>query len=362
VDQHVVYIGTYTVRGSLGIYASNFDPLSGQFDSPRLQAETINPAFLAIHKNGRFLYAVSEINDYNDQRSGAVRAYAIDRKTSGLTLLNEVSSGGAGPCYISIDGSGKYVLVANYHGGSVAVFPILEDGRLGGNSAFVQHYGSSVNPARQKEPHTHSIATSPDNRFAIAADLGLDQLLLYGFDVDKGSLAANNPPFAAISPGGGPRHFVFDPRGSFLYTIDEIASTVSVFSYDPRNTELILQQTISSLSEGFSGNNEAADIHIDAQGKFLYASNRGQDSIKVFAVDEGDGTLASVGDVASGGKTPRNFAIDPSGNHLIVGNEDSDNLVTFHIDRESGKLSPTGNVVKVPSPVCIVFLPQPQPG
>jgi 6-phosphogluconolactonase len=355
-SRYIAYIGTYTVRGSRGIYGLGFDAASGRFTLLGLQAETTNPSFVVVHKNRRFLYAVNEISDYKDQQSGAVRAYRINPKTGALKLLNQKSSGGAGPCYISVDASGKYILVANYQGGSVATFPILGDGSLGDRSAFDQHRGSSVNLVRQKAPHAHSIVTSPDNRFAISADLGIDKLIVYHFKADDGSLTPSNPPSATVPPGEGPRHFLFHPNGRFLFVVNELASTVSVFSYERDSAKLKLQQTVSTLPADFSGTNEAADIHIDFRGNFLYASNRGRDSIKVFAVDAAQGTLTSIADVPSGGKTPRNFAIDPTGKYLIVANEDSDNVVTFSIDPTSGKLDPTGNVVTVPSPVCIAFV------
>ncbi len=355
-NPYIAYIGTYTVRGSRGIYSLGLDAASGRLSSLRLRAETTNPSFVVVHKNGRFLYAVNEISDYKGQQSGAVRAYRIDPQTGALKLLNQKSSGGAGPCYISVDASGKYILVANYQSGSVATFPVFGDGSLGDRSAFEQHHGSSVNPVRQKAPHAHSIVTSPDNRFAISADLGIDKLIVYRFKADNGSLTPSDSPSAAVPLGEGPRHFVFHPNGRLLFVVNELASTVSVFSYERDTAKLKLQQTISTLPADFSGNNDAADIHIDFQGKFLYVSNRGRDSIKVFAVDAATGNLTSIADVPSGGKTPRNFAIDPTGRYLIVANEDSDNVVTFNIDPTSGKLYPTANVVTVPSPVCIAFV------
>jgi 6-phosphogluconolactonase len=356
VDPYIVYVGTYTVRGSQGIYAYRFDSSSGRLVFTGLKAKILNPSFLAIHNNGRLLYAVSEVGDYKGLRSGAIRAYRINRKTAALTLLNEKSSGGPGPCYISLDTSGKYVLVANYQGGSITVLPLLEDGSLRAASAFVQHHGSSVNPTRQNAPHAHSITTSPDKRFAIAADLGLDKLFIYRFDTANGSLVANNPPSAATLPGVGPRHLVFHPGGHVVYVIDEMASAVSMFSYDGRNGTLVPEQTISTLPQGFSGHNEAADIHIDSRGKFLYASNRGFDTISVFAVDAASGRLTLIAEVPSGGKTPRNFAIDPNDKYLIVANEDSDTIVTFAIDPKTGTLHATANVAKLPSPVYVGFL------
>jgi len=250
-SRYIGYIGTYTVRGSRGIYSLGFDAASGRITLLGLQAETTNPSFVVVHKNGRFLYAVNEISDYKDQQSGAVRAYRIDPKTGALKLLNQKSSGGAGPCYISVDASGKYILVANYQGGSVATFPILGDGSLGDRSAFDQHRGSSVNLVRQKAPHAHSIVTSPDNRFAISADLGIDKLIVYHFKADDGSLTPSDPPSATVPPVEGPRHFLFHPNGKFLFVVNELASTVSVFSYERDSAKLKLQQTISTLPADF---------------------------------------------------------------------------------------------------------------
>ncbi len=354
--EYLVYIGTYTGQKSKGIYAYRFDRARGQLTSLGLVAETASPSFLAVHPNRRFLYAANEISNYQGRNSGAVSAFAMDRRTGKLRFLNEVSSRGADPCYVTLDKTGKYVLVANYSGGSVAVFPALEDGRLGEASAFVQHAGSSVNPQRQEGPHAHSINLSPDNRFAIAADLGLDQLLVYRFDPTKGSLAANSPAFARVQPGAGPRHFVFHPTGRFAYVINEMQSSVSAFSYDSAAGVLRELQTLSTLPKDFAGDNTTAEVQVDSTGKFLYGSNRGHDSVAVFAIEAGKGTLTPVEYVPTQGKTPRNFGIDPTGSYLIAANQDSDNIVVFRINPKTGRLTPTGQVLEVPSPVCVKFV------
>jgi len=357
--KYLVYVGTYTTKTkSRGIYAYHFDGATGQLTLLDLAAETANPSFLAVHPNGRFLYAVNEVSDYQGKKSGAVSAFAIDRETGKLALLNQVASRGADPCYVSLDKTGKYVFVANYTSGSVIVFPVLADGRLGEATAFVQHAGHSVNRDRQEGPHAHMIEVSPNNRFVLAADLGLDELLVYRFDAAKGSLTPNDPPFAfaKVNPGAGPRHFAFGPSNSFVYVINELQSTVAVFSYEPAGGVLHPLQTLSTLPKGFTGKNKAAELLVHSSGRFLYASNRGRDTIALFAINPEKGTLTPVAQDLTQGKTPRNFAIDPTGSFLLVANQDSDNIVVFRINPRSGDLIPTGQVLAIPSPVCVDFV------
>src|SRR6202040_2537986 len=262
--KYLFYVGTYTQEGSKskGIYAYRFDADTGEIAELGLAAETTNPSFVALHPNGRFLYAVNEVGNYKGPDSGGVSAFSIDRATGKLTFLNEVASRGADPCYITVDKTGKYVLVANYTGGSLAVFPVLEDGTLGEASAFVQHTGHGPNPERQEKAHAHSIDLSPDNRFAMVDDLGLDELLVYKFDSANGSLTANNPPFAKLDPGSGPRHFALSPSGKFAYVISEMHSTVTAFSYDEKTGTLKPLQTVSALPKGFTGQNDDAEIQM----------------------------------------------------------------------------------------------------
>jgi len=356
-DKYLMYIGTYTEEGSAskGIYAYRFDPESGELTSVGLGAHSVNPSFLAVHPNHRFLYAVNELRTYDGQKSGALSAFAIDRATGKLTLLNEVASKGADPCYIMLDKTGKYVLVANYTGGSVAVFPVLEDGRLGEPSAFLQHSGHGTNPQRQEGPHAHSIDLSPDNRFAIVDDLGLDETLVYRFDSTRGTLAPN-PASTKADPGAGPRHFAFHPDGKFAYVINEMHSTVTAFDYDAVGA-LHPLQTISTLPKTFAGENTAAEIEVHPSGKFLYASNRGHDSIAVFAIDLNKGTLTLVEYASTKGQGPRNFEIAPGGRLLFAANEKADNVVVFHINQQTGRLTPTGKVLDVAQPVCVKFVP-----
>jgi len=352
---YLVYVGTYTGPTSKGIYAYRFNAATGQSNSLGLVAETTNPSFLVVDRTRRFLYAVNEVSDYQGQKSGGVSAFAIDRKTGRLTLLNEVASRGADPCYVTLDKTGKYVLVANYGGGSVAAFPVRKDGRLGEPSAFVQHTGRGHDPERQEAPHAHEIEVSKDNRFALAADLGLDELLVYHFDAAHGTLSSNTPPFAQVKPGSGPRHFAFHPSGKFVYVINEMGSTVTALSYDSANGVLQEKQTISTLPQDFKGKNDTAEIEVHPNGKFLYGSNRGHDSIAVFAIDA-QGMLKAVEYVSTEGKTPRSFAIDPTGSFLFVADQGSNKIAVFRIDSSTGRLTSTGHVLDAPSPVCIKFL------
>lgn len=354
-QKYLVYVGTYTDHGSKGIYVYRFDSSTGKMTSLGLAAEATEPSFLAVDSSGPFLYAVNETETYSGQPTGAASAFAIQPDSGKLSLLNQVSSRGTDPAHITLDRTGKYALVANYTSGSVAVFALLKDGRLGEVASFVQHKGSSVNPERQKGPHAHAIALSPDNRFAVVADLGLDQLLVYSFDAAKGTLGAK-PQVVKASPGTGPRHLVFSFDSRFLYMLNEMQSSVVAYSYDAASGAMHELQTISSLPKGFSGENTAAEIEIDPSGKFLFASNRGDDSIAVFAIDPRTGMLTHVETDSTGGKTPRNFAIDPTSSWLLAANQDSDKIVVFRIDQKTGHLNPTGDVFQLPSPVCLKFV------
>src|SRR5271165_1752406 len=312
--KYFFYVGSYTEDGtnSKGIYAYGYDANTGGIAPLGVAAETTNPSFVAVSPNGRFLYAVNEVGNYKGPNSGGVSAFSVDRTTGKLTFLNEVPSRGADPCYITVDKAGKFVLVANYTGGSVAVFPVLADGKLGEASAFVQHTGHGTNPQRQEGPHAHSIDLSPDNRFAFVDDLGLDELLVYKFDSAKGSLTPNDPPFAKLDAGAGPRHFALRPDGKFAYVVSEMGHSVTVFSNDAASGRLQVLQTITTLPKDFTGRNDDAEIAVHPSGRFLYASNRGDDSIAIYAIDQSKGTLTQVGIVPTGGKEPRSFEIDPT--------------------------------------------------
>jgi 6-phosphogluconolactonase len=342
----IAYVGTYTGGASKGIYSYHFDDSAGRLTAMGLAAETPNPSFLAVSPNRRFLYAA------NEESAGRVSAFSIDGGK--LKLLNTVPSRGAGPCHVALDQTGKWLFAANYNSGSVAAFPVHDDGSLGEAAAFVQHSGSSVNAQRQAGPHAHSVNLSPDNRFVLAADLGLDEILTYRINAAKG-LASSKPLLTKVQPGSGPRHLAFSPDGRFAYAINEILATVTVFQYDAAAGGLREAQTISTLPAGFTGANSAAEIAVHPSGKFVYASNRGHDSIAVFHIDAAKGTLTPAGYVPTGGKTPRNFTIDLSGKFLLAANQDSGNIVVFRIDQGTGGLTPAGVEAKLPSPVSIVL-------
>jgi 6-phosphogluconolactonase len=358
-SQFFVYVGTYTTKqASKGIYVYRFDAATGQLKEAGLAAQSADPSFLAVHPNGKFLYAVNEVGEFGTQKSGAVSAFAIDGATGKLKLLNQVASRGAGPCHISLDRTGKFVFVANYDGGSIASFPVQADGSLGQSAGFVQHNGHSVDKERQEAPHAHWIAPSPDNRFVLAADLGLDEVLVYRFDATNGALSPNDSPFAKVDPGSGPRHFAFHPGGRFGYVLTEMAATVTAFAWHAKDGSLSTLQTVPTLPKDYSGPREAAEIAVHPSGKFLYASNRaGVDSITEFGIDAAKGTLTLLGRFPTQGKTPRNFAIDPTGSYLLAANQESGNMVVFRIKLATGELTPTGQIVQVPAPVCVVFLP-----
>ena len=348
-----VYFGTYTGgnNASKGIYRSILDLGTGKLSDPALVAEARNPSFLEIHPNGKFLYAVSESGG-----TGSVSAYSIDKNTGDLNLLNQQPSSGAGPCHVSIDHEGKNVLVANYGSGSASVIPIKSNGTLGKPTGFVQHTGSSVNPRRQKGPHAHSINVSPDNRFAFVADLGIDKIMIYRLDIEKGTIEKNSPPFAKLKPGAGPRHFAFHPSGKYAYVINELDYTVTAFAYKPSSGALTEIQTITTLPHGFDGSNSCAEVRVHPSGKFLYGSNRGHDSIVVYKIDPAKGTLTFVEHETADIKTPRNFNIDPTGKFCLVANQGSNSVVVFRINQKTGALKPTKHKITIGRPVCVRFL------
>jgi 6-phosphogluconolactonase len=366
---YILFVGTYTEAnakptGSKGIYSYRFNRISGKLEPLGVAAEAVNPSFLAVTPGEKFLYAVNELQNYEGKASGGVTAFALDGNTGKLTQLNEVASHGADPCYISFDRSGKYAMVANYTGGTVAVFPLAPDGHIGQASSVIADAGTlGPNKERQEHPHAHWIQASAHNRFAYVSDLGLDRVLIYKFDAAKGMLdrggsgAKENFFSATLDPGTGPRHVAFSAGGKFMYVLGEMASTVTVFANNANETYGVIQ-TVSALPSGFSGESTAAEIAIHPNGNFLYTSNRGDDSIVVFAINKSTGRLTFVQRVPSGGKNPRHFAIDPAGKKLLAANQTSGNLVEFSIDESTGKLTSDGEVAKVPSPVCLVFVPE----
>jgi len=356
--EFLVYFGTYTGAKSKGIYAARFDSVAGKLGAVDLAAETPSPSFLAVHPNRRFLYAVGEATTLEGKRSGAVSAFTLDRQSGKLSLLNRQPSGGLGPCHLEVDHSGRCLLVANYGSGSVASVPIRKDGALGEPASTIQHIGSSVNPQRQAGPHAHCFNPDPRNCFALCCDLGLDQVLVYRLDAKHSTLAPNEPPFATVKAGAGPRHLAFRPDGKFVFVVNEMASSLTAFAYDARRGVLREVETASTLPASVVvTNNSCAEVQMHPGGKFVYASNRGHDSIAVFAVNQKTGGLTPVQHAPTLGRTPRHFALDPSGQWLLAENQASDSVVVFRVDASSGKLAPTGQQLEVASPVCAVFVP-----
>jgi 6-phosphogluconolactonase len=351
-----VYIGTYTTKTSKGIYLCQLDVPTGKLDLIGVAAETARPSFVTIHPNQRFLYAVGEVADFQGKKSGVVNAFSINPDGK-LSLLNQQPSQGMGPCYVNVDRTGKFAFVANYGSGAIACFPIQNDGCLGEATSAIQHEGSSVNPKRQQGPHAHSIYVDPTNRFVFTADLGMDKVMVYRFDAATGRLTPNDPPFAKVTPGDGPRHIAFHPNGRFVYVINEMGQTVTAFNYNSERGALETFQEISTVPEGFQGPSTTAEVQVHPSGKFLYGSNRGHDSIAIFSIDQNTGRLTALGHQPSGGKTPRNFGIDPSGSWLLAAHQDSDDIFVFRIDPQTGLLKPTGQSINISMPVCVKMMP-----
>jgi 6-phosphogluconolactonase len=377
-----VYMGTYTgfkyvhhsraygvgESHSKGIYISRFNATTGELSEPELAAEMVNPSFLTVSPDHRFVYAVSEdplsVGPPLDAAS-YVSAFAVEFSTGKLRLLNTVPTGGTSTCFISMDNTGKYVLMANFGSGSVSVLRVKADGSLGEVASFIQNVGHSVDPSIQSEPHPHSIVVSPDNRYAIVSDLGLDQILIFHFDAATGMLSPPGPPTATVYPGSGPRHFVFDPAGKFGYQLSEMSGVVDVLAWDPAKGNLTTIQSAHTVPHDFLGSNHSAEIEILPSGKFLYESNRrtkseterAPDTIGVFSIDRKDGTLAAVEQSSTGGVMPRSFTIDPTGSYLLAANQLSNNVVVFRIDGATGRLSQTGKEIRVDTPVCLKFSP-----
>ena len=351
-----VYFGTYTQgTESKGIYHARLNLASGELSKPEPVAEAVNPSFLAIHPQEKYLYAVNEIHDYEGKPTGGVTAFELDKATGKLTKINSQPAGGTGPCHLNVDRTGNVLLVANYGGGSVASFKIEPNGGLTAAVSFIQHTGSSADAGRQKEPHAHSVNIDPANRFAFVADLGLDKVLVYKLDADRATLFPNDPPSTHVDPGSGPRHFAFRPDGRFAYVINEMKSTITALQYHPAIGTLGAFQSVSTLPADFTGGNSTAEIVVHPSGKFLYGSNRGHNSLAIFQIDPKNGTLTASGHQLTGGRTPRNFAIDPTGQFLIAENQDSDNVQVFRIG-EAGALTAVGGLISIPKPVCARFV------
>nr|WP_298868020.1 lactonase family protein [uncultured Gimesia sp.] len=356
-----VYVGTYT-RGSesRGIYQLLMDSESGKLSHAGTTENVDNPSFLAIHPTQKYLYAVNEVGDFQGTKAGAVSAFAIDPETGELTLLNQVSTKGAAPCHLDIDDTGRTLLVANYTGGNICSLRLRKNGKLKNNVSFIQHIGSSINPARQKAPHAHSINLDPQNRHAVVADLGIDQLLVYQFDPVDGSLTPNSPPGIKMAPGAGPRHFAFHTTGKWGYVINELNRTITAMNYNAKQGSFEEIQTISTVPKGTPAKgNSTAEVQVHPSGKFLYGSNRGPNTIAIYQIDQQTGKLTSTGFESTGGEIPRNFKIDPTGKFLLAANQNTHNVVVFKINQKTGTLQNTGHEIRVPKPVCIKFVHAP---
>lgn len=342
------YVGTYTKwYGSKGIYHFQFDEKTGTVSKGQLAVKVVNPSFLVVHPNRQALYAAVESD------SGMVNAYGI-APDGQLQSLGQQSSRGSGPCHLSLDGSHRFVFVANYNSGSVAALPIHHGGSLGAATGFDQQKGTSANPERQEGPHAHSIYADPANRFVYSCDLGNDRVEGYRFNAENGTIQPSKSATAKIAPGSGPRHLVLHPRG-FVYVINEMANTVTALRRDPGTGALHTFQTVPTLPAGFTKPNSTAEIALHPNGKFLYASNRGHDSIAIYAI-AGDGRLSLVEHVLTGGKTPRYFGFDPSGRWLLAANQNSNDIFVFRASSQTGKLTPTGQRVRIGAPVCVAFV------
>ena len=346
-----VYVGANTLKNSKGIYVSKLEAKSGAFTEPRLAAETLNPLFLKIHANGRALYAAVELPG-TPGRQGGVGAYSIDPAFGKLTFLNQEPSRGVQPIYLDVDKSGKTLLVANYGSGSVAALPVRSDGGLGEITSFIQHEGSSVNPQRQAGPHAHCVQISPNNKFAFVPDLGLDRMLIYRLNAALAKIEPAEPPFLKLRDGSGPRHVTFHPNRAVAYLISEMSSTITVMRWNSSRGSVTEMQTISTLPPGYSGRNFTAEVRAHPGGEFLYGSNRGHNSISMFAI-QSDGTLRLVENTPSEGQTPNSFTLDPVGRWLVTVNQNSDTVVSFSINRADGRLKATGHVLAVDSPAAV---------
>lgn len=358
VAQTRVYIGTYTGKGSEGIYVADFDTATGALGAPQLAARAENPSFLAIHPSGKYLYAANEIERFQGKATGGISAYTIDAATGELTILNQLASGGGAPCHISLDPTAGVLLSANYGGGNIAAFTIAPDGKLMARTAFIQHEGKSINQDRQESPHAHAINCDPSGKFVFANDLGIDKVMIYKLDAPTGELTANDPPALTIKAGSGPRHLAIKDQS--VYVLNELSSTVTVFDFDfaaGKSTEV---QTISTLPAEASGASWCAEIVVHPTLPFVYASNRGHDSLAILERDAETGKLTAKGHVKTGFKTPRNFAFDPSGAFCLVGSQ-STNEVFVHRVEKDGAMSLVGAPVKAGSPVCFRFAPVAKP-
>ncbi|MBP88864.1 MAG: 6-phosphogluconolactonase [Planctomycetaceae bacterium] len=352
--ESLVFISAFAIGDEGAIHAYRLDETSGELTLVHRTTDVENPFFLALSPDQRYLYSI-HAKTFGGKEHEQVAAYALAERTGKLKLLNRQSARGTAACYLDVDASGKAVLVANYSTGSVASLPVQQDGSLGKAASFIQHAGSSVNPGRQEGPHAHCIVVSPDNRFVYAADLGLDQVLGYRLNATGAKITANRQPFVRTLPGAGPRHLTFHPNGKHVYVINELHNSVSLFDYDSETGILIERQTTSTLPDDFDGTSHCADLKITPNGRFLYGTNRGHDSIAAYSLDD-DGQLSLIAIKPSLGKGPQNLAITPTGELLICANMPSNNVAVFRIDRETGNLKAAGEPIAIPKPSCIMLL------
>jgi 6-phosphogluconolactonase len=366
-NEMLVYVGTYTeaIRfgtGKIlegkgeGIYLYRMDPATGALELDSTTTGVVNPSYLAIDPTQRFLYAVNELKTYEDKPTGTVSSFAVDVESGRLEFLNKQLTHGTDPCHVTVDAKRRNIFVANFMSGSVCVLPVRKDGSLGEASDFIQHLGSSVDPVRQKGPHAHSVTLDRTNRFAFVPDLGLDKLMVYTFDRTRGMLEPHAAAWIKVKPGAGPRHVGLHPGGKFAFLINELDSSLAALSFDARKGVFTELQVVPTLPEGFQGESTCADIQVAPSGRFVYASNRGHDSLVIYRIEQRTGKLTYVGHQSTQGRTPRQFEIDPTGRFLLVGNQDTDTIVPFRIDPKTGALAPTGQVLQVPTPVCVKFL------
>jgi 6-phosphogluconolactonase len=347
----LVLVGTYTNTGSEGIYLYHLDEATGALTPAGVCGGISNPSYLAVHPSGRFVYAVSE-----GGADSKIVAFRLDADAPALERLNDQPAHGSSPCHVTIDATGRCVMSANYGDGTAVAFPVKEDGSLGEAGTILRHEGSSAHPTRQKGPHAHSVTLDPGNRHAYIADLGIDRVMIYDLNPETAALTAATPAWAQVPPAEGPRHFAFHPGGRYAYLLTELGNTVIAFTHDPVTGALETLQLLPSLPGDFDGKSAGADIQVDPRGEFVYASNRGHDSLAVYAVDAATGRLTLRSFAPTQGLNPRGFGIAAGGELILVANQDSDNIVAFRLNRAAGTLEPTGAVTSVPRPVCIKFV------
>jgi 6-phosphogluconolactonase len=365
--ENLVYVGTYSEpikfgTGQIlegkgkGIYIFKFDPKTGELSEHGLAAGVRNASYLVIDKKREYLYCVNEMKEWNGQFGGGLSAYRINQDTGGLTFINAKPSKGTDPCHIIVDRTGQFVFVANFASGSFIGYRIGPDGGLGDEVAFVQHEGSSVDPKRQTGPHAHAVEFDRQGKFVYVPELGLDKVMIYELDQSTGAVKPASQPWVKVAPGAGPRQLVMHPKADFAYLINELNCTMTAYGYDPKTGALTELQTLTTMPpEGFDKHNSCAEVQITPDGRFLYGSNRGHNSLVIYAIDAKTGLMTLVGHESTRGEIPRNFEVGPTGRFLIAANQDTNNLVPFRLDPETGKLTAVGQSVEAGTPICVRF-------